>query len=47
MAVKHKTFISYHHANDEAYKLAFKKIFADIHEVIIANAASIDDLMKY
>jgi len=35
MTTKHKTFISYHHANDELYKIAFKKTFADIHDIII------------
>lgn len=41
---KHKTFISYHHANDEQYKIAFKKIFADIHDIIIPWDVEIGDI---
>ncbi|MBS1575215.1 MAG: TIR domain-containing protein [Bacteroidetes bacterium] len=41
---KHKTFISYHHANDEQYKIAFKKIFADIHDIIVPWDVEIGDI---
>lgn len=41
---RHKTFISYHHANDEQYKIAFKKIFADIHDIIIPWDVEIGDI---
>jgi MTH538 TIR-like domain (DUF1863) len=44
MITRHKTFISYHHANDEAYKIAFKNIFADIHDIIIPWDVEIGDI---
>ena len=44
MTIKHKTFISYHHANDEQYKIAFKKIFADIHDIIVPWDVEIGDI---
>lgn len=44
MTNRHKTFISYHHANDEQYKNAFMKIFADIHDVIIPWDVEIGDI---
>lgn len=44
MTTKHKTFISYHHANDESYKIAFKKIFADIHDIIVPWDVEIGDI---
>jgi len=46
MTTKHKTFISYHHANDEQYKIAFQKIFADIHDIIIPWAIEIGDIAQ-
>lgn len=44
MTTKHKTFISYHHANDEFYKREFKKIFADIHDIIVPWDVEIGDI---
>jgi len=44
MSNKHKTFISCHHVNDESYKTAFKKIFADIHDIIIPWDVEIGDI---
>lgn len=44
MSAKHKTFISYHHENDELYKNAFKKIFADVYDIIIPWAVEIGDI---
>jgi hypothetical protein len=44
MTTKHKTFISYHHANDEQYKIAFKRIFADIHDIIVPWDVEIGDI---
>ncbi|MFM9985618.1 MAG: TIR domain-containing protein [Flavobacteriales bacterium] len=42
--MRHKTFISYHYANDENYKIAFKKIFSDIHDVIVPWEVEIGDI---
>ena len=44
MATKHKTFISYHHANDEQFKISFKKIFDDIHDIIVPWDVEIGDI---
>lgn len=33
--MRHKTFICNHHANDESYKIAFKRLFVDIHDIIV------------
>jgi hypothetical protein len=44
MTTKHKTFISYHHANDEAYKKEFKKIFSDIHDILVPWDVEIGDI---
>lgn len=41
---RHKTFISYHHVNDEQYKIAFKKIFSDIHDIIVPWDVEIGDI---
>lgn len=44
MTTRHKTFISYHHANDEQYKIAFKKLFSDIHDIIVPWDVEIGDI---
>ncbi|HVD99444.1 MAG TPA: TIR domain-containing protein [Cytophagaceae bacterium] len=44
MSIKHKTFISYHHANDENYKIQFKRLFSDIHDVIIPWDVEVGDI---
>ncbi|HNQ78128.1 MAG TPA: TIR domain-containing protein [Acidobacteriota bacterium] len=41
---KHKTFISYHHENDEDYKTLFRKMFADYYEVFISMAVEEGDI---
>jgi MTH538 TIR-like domain (DUF1863) len=44
MSQKHKTFLSYHHANDEHYKIAFQKLFSDIHDIMIPWSVEIGDI---
>jgi len=44
MISRHKTFISYHHANDESYKREFKGLFSDIHDVIVPWDVEIGDI---
>ena len=46
MPNKHKTFISYHHANDEFYKNEFKRLFVDIHDVIVPWDEVVERLLK-
>lgn len=44
MIPRHKTFISYHHANDEQYKREFKALFSEIHDVIVPWDVEIGDI---
>lgn len=41
---KHKTFLSYHHANDEIYKITFKKVFSEIHDIVVPWDVEIGDI---
>jgi hypothetical protein len=36
--VRHKIFVSFHHASDQAYYEAFSRAFHDMHEVIYDNS---------
>jgi hypothetical protein len=38
---RHRTFISYHHQNDQSYKDQFVRLFSDYHDVFIDG--SVDD----
>jgi len=44
MIQRHKTFLSYHHYNDECYKSEFKRLFADIHDIIVPWDVEIGDI---
>lgn len=44
MDKRHKTFISYHHANDEFYKTSFHHLFGNIHDVMIPWSVEIGDI---
>lgn len=44
MTARHKTFITYHHANDEYYKNEFKRIFADAYDVIVPWDVNLGDI---
>ncbi|MBI4311791.1 MAG: TIR domain-containing protein [Chloroflexi bacterium] len=44
LAPRHKVFVSYHHANDEAYRNAFEKIFADRHDILVPKSVQIGDI---
>lgn len=44
MVSRHKTFISYHHANDEQYKIVFKRIYSDMHDIIVPWDVEIGDI---
>lgn len=41
---RHKTFISYHHANDEWYKKEFKRLFSEIHDILVPWDVEIGDI---
>lgn len=40
MTVKHKTFISFHHYNDEEYKIEFERLFAKHYGSLITKAVA-------
>jgi hypothetical protein len=41
---RHNVFISYHHANDQIYKDAFERIFAEQYDIIITKSVQIGDI---
>lgn len=44
MSERHRVFISYHHALDEAYKSAFEKQFGKVFGTMISGSISIGDI---
>ncbi len=40
----HKTFISFHHANDEIYKLYFEQMFSEYYDILISKAVNDRDI---
>lgn len=44
MSSRHNVFVSYHHKNDEDYKLEFERIFSDIYDVLETKAVSDGDI---
>lgn len=44
MTMRHKVFVSYHHANDEAYKARFEERFSKQTEAIISRSVQIGDI---
>jgi hypothetical protein len=44
MTTKHKTFISYHHANDQQYRDIFEKLFANSYDIMISKSVQIGDI---
>ncbi len=41
MTIRHKVFVSYHHENDERYKVIFEKMFGDVY---ISKSVEIGDI---
>lgn len=44
MSEMHKTFISFHHENDEWYKTNFESMFANYFDIFISRAVSEGDI---
>jgi len=44
MSNRHKVFISYHHARDEEYKIAFERRFGDVFGAIVLGSVSDGDI---
>jgi hypothetical protein len=43
---KHKVFVSYHHANDQAYRNDFEELFWQQHGVFLSKSVQIGDIIE-
>ena len=41
---RHKVFVSYHHDNDEKYRILFDKLFSDIYDIMDSKSVQIGDI---
>lgn len=41
---RHKTFVSYHHANDQYYRDSFESMFAHRYDIIVSQSVQIGDI---
>lgn len=41
---RHKVFVSYHHANDQAYRNAFEKLFVDKYDIMVSKSVQIGEI---
>lgn len=44
MSQRHKVFVSYHHANDQAYRDQFERMFADYHGIMVSRSVQLGDI---
>lgn len=47
MSSRHNVFISYHHKNDEAYKVEFERLFSGVYDILETKAVTDDDIDTY
>ncbi len=47
MSSRHNVFISYHHKNDEAYKIEFERLFSGIYDILETKAVTDGDIDPY
>jgi len=47
MGCRHNVFVSYHHENDEDYRIKFERIFSDIYDIMETKAVSDGDINPY
>ena len=45
--MRHNVFISYHHQNDERYKLEFERLFTNVYDILESRAVSDGDINPY
>lgn len=45
--MRHNVFISYHHQNDEYYKMEFERLFSSIYDILETKAVSDGDINPY
>lgn len=41
---RHKTFVSYHHANDQHYRNEFEKLFTQIYDIMVSKSVQIGEI---
>ncbi len=44
MGNRHNVFISYHHGNDERYKIEFERLFSGVYDILETKAVSDGDI---
>ena len=44
---RHKTFVSYHHVNDQYYRDLFETMFAYHHDIMLSQSVQIGDIDPY
>lgn len=44
---RHKVFVSYHHAKDQAYRNRFEHLFVRIHDAMVSMSVQIGDIDPY
>lgn len=42
--LRHKVFVSYHHANDQYYRNAFENLFVNVYDVMVSNSVQIGEI---
>jgi hypothetical protein len=42
--MRHKVFVSYHHANDQYYKKLFDNLFSNIYDIMVSKSVQIGDI---
>ena len=44
---RHNVFVSYHHANDQAYRDYFERLFAQTYNVMVSKSVQIGEIDPY
>lgn len=47
MTLRHKVFVSYHHANDQYYRNQFEDLFTHIYDIMVSKSVQIGDIDPY
>lgn len=42
--MRHKVFVSYHHANDQYYKNLFDNLFSNVYDIMVSKSVQIGDI---
>lgn len=44
LAQRHKTFVSYHHANDQQYRNSFESMFVNYYDIMVSKSVQIGEI---